>query len=113
MRHRMERRKQQTENNQNRNRQHDGQPLHGACLVLELAAPFDEIPGRQRQTGMDRLLRRFDEAAQIGSADIRLYYDAPLRVLARHDLRTALRMNRRDLIQAHPLASGSLQHQAA
>ena len=52
--------------------------LHGALLILELAAPGDEIAGRQFHRRVDFLLRLGDEAADVAVGHVALDDDAPL-----------------------------------
>src|SRR3546814_16998344 len=66
---------------------------------LEGAAIRQPVTGRQVHLRLDRLLRRFDEAAEVAAANVRGDHEAALAILAA-DLVGAWRdFQRRDLAQ--------------
>jgi len=77
----MESGKQESEDNQNRNRQYDHKPLVGAMLIFKLAAPFHGITRRQFHILFHFLARGGNEAAKIGATYVALHDDATAGVL--------------------------------
>ncbi len=77
-----ERDEQQQEDDRERQRDHDDQPLHGALLVLELAAPLQVIPRRAASTRPSSL--RCASATKLPTSrprTLRLHHEPPLAVL--------------------------------
>src|SRR5215468_1627062 len=78
----------QHKNQEERERHDEEEPFCSALELLELAAPFDVIPGGQFDLPEDGGLGLVDEAADVTPANIEFDGDAAARVLAR-DLRRA------------------------
>ena len=99
----------QHEDKRDRDRNDQHQAARRAFLVFELAAVFDEVPGRKRDFAVDSRPDLRDEAAQIAPAYVRHDNDAPLAFFSIDDFRTAAYFDARDLFQRHLFAAGSAQ----
>jgi hypothetical protein len=64
-------------------RQDEGEPLHRALLVLELAAPQEVVAGGELDAGGDLLARFVDERAEVAVAHVHPDADVALAGLAR------------------------------
>src|ERR1700722_5617234 len=83
----MKGRKQQREDDCNRNRKNERQPVICTRLILKLTAPLDLITSGQLEGAIHLLLSQSDEASQIRSSHIRLNRHPPACVLARNYFR--------------------------
>ena len=85
-------------------RDDDEEAAGGPFLILELAAPGDEIPGWQGDGGGDFGFGVSDEAADIAAADVALDDDAALVILAADEVGGTLDGDLGDIAEAEALA---------
>ena len=104
---------QQHEDDGDDDRHDQHQPPRCALLVLELAAVFDVIAGRQRHVLLDPRAHLVDEAAEIAAAHVRHDDDAALAFVALDLLRAARHADVGDLIERHLLAGRRAQQDRA
>ena len=82
------------------------QPLHGPLLVLELAAPGQEISRREADAAPDRPAGLGDEAAKVAAADIAFDPDPALSGLPADLARALQHGDVRHLAEGHAGPAG-------
>ena len=105
----MERQVEEDENCRNHHGDDEHEPPGGPLLVLELAAIFDEVSGRERHVLLELRPHLVHETSEIAPADVGHDDDAALALFAFDDFASPRHLDGCDLIKRHLFAGGRLQ----